>query len=157
MVTAAMGAPTTKAATTLSHAVLVRKSGTFRRYAPGRHGGCRERTQRVVRIVNCCQRSGGTLARMSSPCRHRLQRRRVRTGTVGDAFPGVGLKHPGAAPGGGLMNPGIIGPAVGLFAVTNIDDILVLALFFAQGAGQKATTRNIAAGQYLGFIAILVV
>jgi cadmium resistance protein CadD (predicted permease) len=55
------------------------------------------------------------------------------------------------------MNPGVIGPAVGLFAVTNIDDILVLALFFAQGAGHRVTTRNIAAGQYLGFGAILAV
>ncbi|AGL18054.1 quaternary amine transporter [Actinoplanes sp. N902-109] len=48
------------------------------------------------------------------------------------------------------------GQAVGLFAVTNIDDILVLALFFAQGAGQRHITRTIAAGQYLGFAAILV-
>jgi cadmium resistance protein CadD (predicted permease) len=54
------------------------------------------------------------------------------------------------------MNLGIIGQAAGLFAVTNIDDLLVLALFFSQGAGHKGTTRNIAAGQYLGFAAILV-
>ena len=51
------------------------------------------------------------------------------------------------------MNPGVIGQAAGLFAVTNIDDILVLALFFARGG----TTRAIAAGQYLGFAAILAV
>lgn len=38
------------------------------------------------------------------------------------------------------------GQAVGLYAVTNIDDILVLALFFAQGAGHKNSTRNIALG-----------
>jgi len=44
---------------------------------------------------------------------------------------------------------------MGLFAVTNIDDILVLALFFAQGAGHRGTTRNIAIGQYLGFAIIL--
>nr|WP_269810006.1 cadmium resistance transporter [Kineosporia rhizophila] len=44
-----------------------------------------------------------------------------------------------------------------MFAVTNIDDILVLALFFAQGAGQRGITRTIAIGQYLGFAAILVV
>ncbi|WP_067473767.1 cadmium resistance transporter [Actinomadura hibisca] len=55
------------------------------------------------------------------------------------------------------MNAGIIGQAAGLFAVTNIDDILVLALFFAQGAGQRATLRNVAVGQYLGFAAILAV
>ncbi|WP_214105456.1 cadmium resistance transporter [Acrocarpospora catenulata] len=55
------------------------------------------------------------------------------------------------------MNLGIIGQAAGLFAVTNIDDILVLALFFAQGAGHEGTTRRIAIGQYLGFAAILAV
>ncbi|MFF0143067.1 cadmium resistance transporter [Streptomyces sp. NPDC005227] len=55
------------------------------------------------------------------------------------------------------MNLGIIGQAAGLFAVTNIDDILVLALFFAQGAGYKGSTRRIALGQCLGFAAILAV
>ncbi|MBB2949113.1 cadmium resistance protein CadD (predicted permease) [Actinoplanes lutulentus] len=55
------------------------------------------------------------------------------------------------------MNPGMIGQAVGLFAVTNIDDIVILALFFAQGAGAPRSTRTIAAGQYLGFTGILVV
>ncbi|MFD8001698.1 cadmium resistance transporter [Streptomyces mirabilis] len=55
------------------------------------------------------------------------------------------------------MNVGIIGQAAGLFAVTNIDDILVLALFFAQGAGHDGSTRRIAIGQYLGFAAILAV
>ncbi|MGW3292123.1 cadmium resistance transporter [Streptomyces sp. NPDC001002] len=55
------------------------------------------------------------------------------------------------------MNLGIIGQAVGLFTVTNIDDILVLALFFAQGAGHQHSTRRIVAGQYLGFAAILAV
>ncbi|MEV4253834.1 cadmium resistance transporter [Spirillospora sp. NPDC049652] len=55
------------------------------------------------------------------------------------------------------MDLGIIGQAAGLFAVTNIDDILVLALFFAQGAGHRRATRSIAVGQYLGFAAILVV
>lgn len=53
------------------------------------------------------------------------------------------------------MNPGIIGQAIGLFAVTNIDDILVLALFFGQGAGHRGAARSIAAGQYLGFAATL--
>ncbi|MCX5097647.1 cadmium resistance transporter [Streptomyces sp. NBC_00365] len=55
------------------------------------------------------------------------------------------------------MNLGIIGQAAGLFAVTNIDDILVLALFFAQGASHRGSTRRIAIGQYLGFAAILAV
>ncbi len=30
--------------------------------------------------------------------------------------------------------------AIGLFAATNIDDIIVLSLFFARGAGQRGTT-----------------
>ena len=45
--------------------------------------------------------------------------------------------------------------AAGLFLVTNIDDIIVLSLFFARGAGQHGTTAKIIAGQYLGFGAIL--
>ncbi|GAA2615023.1 cadmium resistance transporter [Paractinoplanes durhamensis] len=55
------------------------------------------------------------------------------------------------------MSLGIVGQAAGLFAVTNIDDIVILALFFAQGAAQRGTARNIAVGQYLGFAAILAV
>ncbi|MER7576776.1 cadmium resistance transporter [Streptomyces sp. NPDC126514] len=55
------------------------------------------------------------------------------------------------------MDLGIIGPAAGLFAVTNIDDILILSLFFAQGAGHPGSTRRIVLGQYLGFTAILAV
>ena len=46
--------------------------------------------------------------------------------------------------------------AVGLFFVTNIDDIIVLSLFFARGAGAPGTTAKITAGQYIGFGAILV-
>ena len=45
--------------------------------------------------------------------------------------------------------------AIGLFIATNIDDIIVLSLFFARGAGQKGTTLRILAGQYLGFMGIL--
>ena len=45
--------------------------------------------------------------------------------------------------------------AIGLFLVTNIDDIIVLSLFFARGAGQRGTTTKIVVGQYLGFGAIL--
>lgn len=55
------------------------------------------------------------------------------------------------------MDLGIIGKAAALFAVTNIDDILILALFFAQGAGRRGSTRRIVLGQYLGFAAILAV
>lgn len=45
--------------------------------------------------------------------------------------------------------------AIGLFIATNIDDIIVLSLFFARGAGRSGTTARIIAGQYLGFGAIL--
>ena len=45
--------------------------------------------------------------------------------------------------------------AIGLFLVTNIDDIIVLSLFFARGAGQRGATRRILIGQYLGFAGIL--
>ncbi|WP_432992887.1 cadmium resistance transporter [Dactylosporangium sp. CA-233914] len=55
------------------------------------------------------------------------------------------------------MTLSIIGQAAGLFAVTNIDDIVVLALFFAQGAGHRHAARAVALGQYLGFAAILAV
>ncbi|GAA2079835.1 cadmium resistance transporter [Actinomadura alba] len=55
------------------------------------------------------------------------------------------------------MNLGIIGQAAGLFAVTNIDDILILSLFFAQGAGHRGSAVRITAGQYLGFAGILAV
>lgn len=45
--------------------------------------------------------------------------------------------------------------AVGLFIVTNIDDVIVLSLFFARGGGRPGTTRRIALGQYAGFSGIL--
>ena len=45
--------------------------------------------------------------------------------------------------------------AIGLFIATNFDDIIVLSLFFARGAGRSGTTAKIIAGQYLGFGAIL--
>lgn len=45
--------------------------------------------------------------------------------------------------------------ALGLFIATNLDDIMVLSLFFARGAGQRGTTVRILTGQYLGFVGIL--
>lgn len=45
--------------------------------------------------------------------------------------------------------------AIGLFMVTNIDDVIVLSLFYARGAGVPGTTARILGGQYLGFGAIL--
>src|SRR5215471_9607962 len=53
------------------------------------------------------------------------------------------------------MTAGVMAQAAGLFAVTNFDDIVVLSLFFAQGAGQRGAARRVVAGQYLAFTAIL--
>lgn len=50
-----------------------------------------------------------------------------------------------------------VSQAMILFAVTNIDDLVILALFFARGAGHRRARRDIAAGQALGFAAILAV
>jgi cadmium resistance protein CadD (predicted permease) len=44
-----------------------------------------------------------------------------------------------------------------MFAVTNIDDILILAIFFGRAAGHRRSTANVVRGQYLGFAAILTV
>jgi cadmium resistance protein CadD (predicted permease) len=55
------------------------------------------------------------------------------------------------------MTAGVIAEAAGLFAVTNLDDIVILSLFFAQGAGQRGSARRVIAGQYLAFAAILAV
>jgi len=55
------------------------------------------------------------------------------------------------------VSPGVIGQAAGLFAVTNVDDLVVLALFFAQGAGRRGAVARVVLGQYLGFAAILAV
>lgn len=55
------------------------------------------------------------------------------------------------------MSAAIVAEASGLFAVTNVDDILLLSLFFGRRAGQRAAARRIVAGQYLGFAALLTV
>ncbi|KFZ84051.1 cadmium transporter [Amycolatopsis sp. MJM2582] len=52
------------------------------------------------------------------------------------------------------MEPGQVAQAVGMFAVTNVDDILILALFFAQAAGRRDAAK-VVFGQYLGFAGIL--
>jgi hypothetical protein len=51
------------------------------------------------------------------------------------------------------VNWDLIAKAVGLFAATNFDDIVVLSLFFAQGAGQRGAARRVVAGHYLAFAA----
>ncbi len=53
------------------------------------------------------------------------------------------------------MTPTALLQAIGLFIATNIDDIIVLSLFFTRGAGRPGTTAKIIAGQYLGFVGIL--
>ncbi|GLX95332.1 cadmium resistance transporter [Herbidospora sp. NBRC 101105] len=50
------------------------------------------------------------------------------------------------------MNAGTVGQAIGLFAITNVDDLVLIALFFTQ-----TTALRIVLGQYLGFAAILAV
>ncbi|OAV62420.1 cadmium resistance transporter [Enteractinococcus helveticum] len=45
--------------------------------------------------------------------------------------------------------------AIGLFLATNIDDVVILSLFFGRGQGQPGTTGRTLLGQYLGFIGIL--
>ena len=47
-------------------------------------------------------------------------------------------------------------PAVGLFAATDVDDLLLLALWFSR-ARQSGGARRVVAGQYLGFVAITAV
>jgi cadmium resistance protein CadD (predicted permease) len=51
---------------------------------------------------------------------------------------------------------GFLGRAVVLFAITNIDDLVLLALHFGTARGDRAH-RRIVIGQYLGFGAILAV
>jgi cadmium resistance protein CadD (predicted permease) len=55
------------------------------------------------------------------------------------------------------VNADIVAEAAGLFAITNVDDIVVLSLFFGRSAGQHGAARRIVAGQYLGFTAILAI
>ncbi|MDX3659375.1 cadmium resistance transporter [Streptomyces sp. ID05-26A] len=49
------------------------------------------------------------------------------------------------------MDLGVIGRAAGMFAVTNVDDLVLLALFFARAR----SPWRVVTGQYLGFTAIL--
>jgi cadmium resistance protein CadD (predicted permease) len=45
--------------------------------------------------------------------------------------------------------------AIVLFAVTNIDDLLALSLFFGRVREVPQATRTVVVGQYLGFVGIL--
>ena len=50
-----------------------------------------------------------------------------------------------------------IGSAIGLFAATNIDDIVVLTVLFLASRRGKPRPWQIVAGQYLGFITLVVI
>jgi cadmium resistance protein CadD (predicted permease) len=47
-----------------------------------------------------------------------------------------------------------VAKAAAMFAVTNIDDIVLLALFFGRARGDRSAI-GVVVGQYIGFIAIL--
>ena len=54
------------------------------------------------------------------------------------------------------MGIGLIGQAVGLFALTNIDGFVIIVLFFGQAIGRDRVAR-VVVGTYLGFAAILAI
>jgi cadmium resistance protein CadD (predicted permease) len=54
------------------------------------------------------------------------------------------------------VDGGIVAEAAGLFALTNVDDLLLLSMYFGRDAGQPGAGRRIVAGQYLGFGSLLV-
>jgi cadmium resistance protein CadD (predicted permease) len=51
----------------------------------------------------------------------------------------------------------LIGQAVVMFAVTNIDDIVLVSLFFGRARGDRVAERQVVIGQYLGVGGILIV
>jgi cadmium resistance protein CadD (predicted permease) len=51
---------------------------------------------------------------------------------------------------------GLIGQAIGLFALTNIDGFVIIVLFFGQAIGRDSVARVIV-GTYLGFTVILAI
>lgn len=52
------------------------------------------------------------------------------------------------------MSLALVGQAIALFALTNIDDIVVLAVFFGQTTSRSGRLR-VVLGQYIGFAGIL--
>ncbi|MEE6168177.1 MULTISPECIES: cadmium resistance transporter [unclassified Mycolicibacterium] len=44
-----------------------------------------------------------------------------------------------------------------MFAVTNVDDLVMLTVFFGRAEGRRAAVMRVVAGQYLGFSAIVAV
>lgn len=53
------------------------------------------------------------------------------------------------------MSTAVLSKAIGLFAVTNIDDLILLAVLFGRSALGPSRKRAIIAGQYLGFFGII--
>ncbi len=53
------------------------------------------------------------------------------------------------------MSIGLVAQAAGMFAVTNVDDILILGLLFGQAGSHRAAAIRVVIGQYLGFAGIL--
>ena len=54
------------------------------------------------------------------------------------------------------MDAGLLGRAAAMFAVTNVDDLVLLAVFFGQAAGRRGELK-VVVGQFVGFAAILAV
>lgn len=54
------------------------------------------------------------------------------------------------------VDAGLLGRAAAMFAATNVDDLVLLAVFFGRAAGRRGELR-VVGGQFLGFAAILAV
>ena len=55
------------------------------------------------------------------------------------------------------MHLATVAQAAAMFVATNIDDLVVLTVFFGRARGDRSAAARVLVGQYLGFIAILVV
>lgn len=55
------------------------------------------------------------------------------------------------------VHPATVVQAAAMFVATNIDDLVVLAVFFGRASGDRSATVRVVVGQYAGFIAILAV
>jgi cadmium resistance protein CadD (predicted permease) len=51
----------------------------------------------------------------------------------------------------------LLGQAAVMFAATNVDDMVMLTVFFGRADGRRSAVLRVVAGQYLGFIAIVAV
>lgn len=57
----------------------------------------------------------------------------------------------------GTVELAFLGRAAAMFAITNVDDLVVLAVFFGRAGGSRRAALRVVVGQYLGFAAILAV